>query len=330
MENEDKKHEEKDVPATEPVVSDVPPKKKCRILRRILVAVCIVLAAVLIVVAFFLGPIVKFGINTFGASFLGVDRCSVDSAKIYPLTGHVRFEKILVGKPIDSSAGTFEHDVFSVDLVDVDVDMLSLLSQKKVLDRLEIRNPSAVYEQLLSGAANVDVILKNISGDSKPEDEPVAEKTAEPKKEESEEEIFVGARYFVIENVRVAAYLRGMPIVFPPMSADFSQGIGMDEDLTPLAFGTKVAGNFMSVIDFFRKSALGDMTGAAAEAVSDVVGATGDAAKAAADATVSVVSDAAALTGDAAKATTEAAIDAVSDAADAVLGIFKSGKKEDK
>ncbi|MBQ6705566.1 MAG: hypothetical protein IJN19_06165 [Opitutales bacterium] len=367
MNNETASELEKEPAGTPPAenteLTSVPPKKKCRWIKRILIALGVLIVAVLAVVAFFLGPIVKFGVNTFGASFLGVDQCSIQSAKIYPLTGHVRFEKILVGKPIIEN-GAFSHDVFSVDLVDVDVDMLSLFAQKKVLDRLEILNPSANYEQLFSGVTNVDVILKNVMGEPKPENEvaagtPSQSEEAPSTSEKPAEEIFIGARYFVIKNVRVAAYLRGMPVVFPPMSTDFSQGIGMDENLTPLAFGTKVAGNFMSVIDFFRKSVLGDMANAAMGAVSDAAVMTGDAAKAAAvmtgdaakaaaDATMTAVSDAATLTGDAAKATTDAALgavsdaatltgdaakataDAVTDAADAVFNIFKSDKKEDK
>ena len=362
----DKSDFEKEPAGTPPAENSAPlpsPKKKCRWFKRILIVLGVLIVAVLTVVAFFLGPIVKFGVNTFGASFLGVDQCSVESAKIYPLAGHVRFEKILIGKPILEN-GAFTKDVFSVDLVDVDVDMLSLFAQKKVLDRLEILNPTANYEQLLSGETNVNVILKNVMGEPKPEDEVAAGTPSQPEKapsasEEPAEEIFIGARYLVIKNVRVAAYLRGMPVVFPPMSADFSRGIGMHENLTPIAFGAKVAGNFMSVIDFFRKSVLGDMASAAFGAVSDAAVMTGDAAKAAAvmtgdaakaaaDATVTVVSDAAALTGDAAKATTDAALgavsdaatltgdaakataDAVTDAADAVFNIFKSDKKEDK
>ncbi len=288
-------------------------KKKCRWLRYIFGALLAVCILVLIIVAFFLGPIVKFGVNTFGASFLGVDKCSVESVKIYPFTGHVRFEKIFIGKPV-LYGSEFSHDVFSVDLVDVDADVFSLLSQKKVFDRVEILNPSATYEQLRSGITNVDVILKNALGEPDPEDEIEAKTQRKP--EEADEEIYIGARFFVIKNVRLAAYLRGMPMKFPAMSADFSQGIGMDENLTPIAFGTKVAGNFMSVIDFFRKSAIGDMTGAAMGAVSDAATMAGDAAKSATDAAVSVVSGAAELTGGAAKATTDAAVDVVSGAAE--------------
>lgn len=342
-----------------PVEETVPetPKKKCRWLKRLCLILGILLAVVLLVVAFCLGPIVKYVANNHGAKFLGVDKCEIGDASIYPFVGHVHFEKILIGKPI-AEGSNFSRDLFSVDLVDVDVDVPSLLAQKKVLEHFEVRNVSANYEQLMNGETNVGTILAKVlppeTEDEEPKPEDVA-KTDEP--EEEPEEIFVGAEYFVIDGVSVAAYMRGMPIVFPPMSSDFSDGIGMDEDLTPVQFGMKVGGNFVGMIDFFRKTGIGDAAGAAMNAMSDAANATGEAAKATYDITAGAVSDAATLTGDAvsgaaeltgdaAKATADlvgdaatltgdaakATADAVGDVADAVLDIFKTkdDKKSDK
>ncbi|MGN0860749.1 MAG: hypothetical protein ACI4P3_02505 [Candidatus Spyradosoma sp.] len=309
----------------------VPAKRKGglrRLLKRALFTLLALSAVLLVVVAFLLGPIVGFVANTFGASFLGVDRCSVGSATIYPFGGYVRFENVEIGRPLAEGV-SFSDNLFSVKLLEVDADMFSLFSRKKILDRLEIRGISANYEQLLSGETNVDAVLKNVLGEPSSE-EPSEEPRPEPEEEPSEE-IFVGARYFVIENVKVGASVRGVPVSFPSMSADFAEGVGIDEDLTPVEFGVKIAGNFMSVIDFFRKSALGDAAGMAVGAVSDVAGATGDAAMAAAGATADFVSGAASLTGDAALATgdavgdaAKAAAGAVGDAADAVFDIFRS------
>lgn len=335
----------------------VAPKKKRRWLKRIAIVLGILISLVILFVAFCLGPVVKFVANNYGANFLGVDKCEIGDAAIYPFVGHVRFEKILIGKPIPSGAN-FSYNLFSVELIDVDVDMLSLLSQKKIIDRLEVQNLSANYEQLMNGDANVNAIIKKVAGEEKAEE--VREKAAdakipEPSEKPSDdaEEIFIGARYLVITDVNVAAYIRGMPIILPPLNADFSNGIGMDDDLTPVQFGMKVGGNVLSMIDSIRKSALGDAAGAAMGAVSDAAAITGDAAKAtlnlttgavsdaanltgdaisgaatftgdAAKVTADIVGDAAELTGDAAKATA----DAVADTADAIFDIFK--KKDDK
>jgi len=302
-------------PATETAESVPTPKKKRRWLKRILIALAAVFVLVIIVVAFFLGPIVKFGVNTFGASMLGLDECHIGSAKIYPFGGYVRFENVLIGKPSDG-VNTFSYNVLSLDLMEVDVEVLSLLSQKKIIDRLEILNLSADYEQLLNGETNIGVMMKNLLGEPKEEEEePVAEE--EPKEDdEPAEDIYIGARYFVIKNVKVGATLRGIPTTFPSMSSEFENGVGIDEDLTPVSFGMTVGGNFVSVIDFFRKSVVGDAFGSAANAVSDAAGATADAVSGAAGATAGAVSGAAGAT-----------VDAVSGAAGSVVDFF-SGSSE--
>jgi len=301
----------------EPAESVPAPKKKRRWLKRILIALAAFSALVIIVVAFFLGPIVKFGVNTFGASMLGLDKCHIGSAKIYPFGGYVRFENILIGKPSDG-VNTFSYNVLSLDFMEVDVEVLSLLSQKKIIDRLEILNLSADYEQLLNGETNIGVMMKNLLGEPKEEDEkeePAVEEEPE-KDDEPAEEIYIGARYFVIKNVKVGATLRGIPTTFPSMSSEFENGVGIDEDLTPVSFGMTVGGNFVSVIDFFRKSVVGDAFGSAANAVSDAAGATADAVSGAAGATADAVSGAAGAT-----------VDAVSGAAGSVVDFFSGSPK---
>ena len=317
------------------------PRKKNRLLRalkRVLIALAALVAVALIVVAFLLGPIVKFAANTFGASLLGVDKCSIGAAKIYPFGGYARFENILVGKPLADGVA-FSRDLFSAELIEVDVDVFSLFSQKKIIDSLEVFGVSANYEQLVSGETNVGVLAEKFAGAPAEETEaaaaPATKETPASAAEAADapaEEIYVGARFFVVEDVRAAAYIRGVPFAFPALSANFPQGIGMEENLTPVAFGMKVGGDFVKAVEFFRKSAVGDAARATAEAVSEAAEATAAATKAAARATddvagaaVNAVSDAAALGDDAAKATAEA----VSDVAGTLRGLL-SGKNSKK
>lgn len=336
-------NEEKNAVPAESAENAAPaqPRKKnrpLRALKRVLIALAALVAVALIVVAFLLGPIVKFAANTFGASLLGVDKCSVGAAKIYPFGGYARFENILVGKPLADGVA-FSRDLFSAELIEVDVDVFSLFSQKKVIDGLEVFGVSANYEQLVSGETNVGVLAEKFAGAPAEETEaaaaPASKETPASAAEAADapaEEIYVGARFFVVEDVRAAAYIRGVPFAFPALSANFPQGIGMEENLTPVAFGMKVGGDFVNAVEFFRKSAVGDAARATAEAVSGAAEATADATKAAARATEDVagaaanaVSDAAALGDDAAKATAEA----VSDVAGTLRGLL-SGKKSEK
>lgn len=277
--------------------------------RRILIAVaaCIVVlgAAFLVVIGNFLGPIVKAGANAVGASILGVDKFSIGTAEIYPFSGYARFENIFIGKPVEEGLD-FSRDMLSLEFVEVDVDLSTLLSQKKVLERFELRNMNANYEELLGGESNVEVVVDHVLGKGSFDEMLNGEEEEtddEPKSDEAEEadEMYVAANYLVIENANAGASVRGVPAMFPSFSASYPDGVGLDENLTPDDFAVKVAGDYLNVF-----SSLGDATGAAVGAVGDAAGATTDAV------------------GDAAGAT----VDAVSGAAGTVFGIFSGDDEE--
>lgn len=316
-----------------PIDDKVPeaPKKKRRWVKRLLLIFAVLLVAVLLVVAFCLGPIVRYAVNNYGAEFLGVDKCEIGELSIYPFVGHVKFEKLLIGKPI-AEGTNFSHRLLSVEFADADVDVFSLWKQKKVFEHLEIRNVVVNYEQLMNGKNNVGVLL---------------DKVLPPKSEDDKAEvIFIGAHYLAIENVNVSVYMHGMSVAFPSLSANFKDGIGLDEDLTPVQFGMKLGGNFANLIDFFQKTGVGTAAGAMMNAVSDAANATYDFTSGfvsdAATLTGDAVSGAASITGDAAKATTnivgdavdftgdaaKATADAVGGIAEAFFGIFKSEDEE--
>lgn len=264
--------------------------------RRILIAIaaCIVVlgAAFLVVIGNFLGPIVKTGANAVGASILGVDKFSIGTAEIYPFSGYARFENIFIGKPVEEGLD-FSRDMLSLEFVEVDVDLSTLLSQKKVLERFELRNMNANYEELLGGESNVEVVVDHVLGKGSFDELLNGEEEEtddEPKSDEAEEadEMYVAANYLVIENANAGASVRGVPAMFPSFSASYPDGVGLDENLTPDDFAVKVAGDYLNVF-----SSLGDATGAAVGAVGDAAGATTDAVGGAAGATVDAVSGAA-------------------------------------
>lgn len=331
-ENSDAKNapafEKSDAPAGDAPAGDVPASEKTddeaektgdepcccccarrRRRRRILIAVaaCIVVlgAAFLVVIGNFLGPIVKAGANAVGASILGVDKFSIGTAEIYPFSGYARFENIFIGKPVEEGLD-FSRDMLSLEFVEVDVDLSTLLSQKKVLERFELRNMNANYEELLGGESNVEVVVDHVLGKGSFDELLNGEEEEtddEPKSDEAEEtdEMYVAANYLVIENANAGASVRGVPAMFPSFSASYPDGVGLDENLTPDDFAVKVAGDYLNVF-----SSLGDATGAAVGAVGDAAGATTDAV------------------GDAAGAT----VDAVSGAAGTVFGIFSGDDEE--
>lgn len=317
------------VPAAENAHETVPaPKKKRRWLKCVLLALAGILVLAVIVVAFFLGAVVRFCANNFGAKILGVDKCEVGAAKIYPFVGYVHFENIAIGKPVGEGYA-FSRDLLSVESVDVDVAVFSLLSEKKVLEHFDVRGISACYEQPVYGASNVDAILKNVLGDAETEKSAPAAGTPESETQSESGEpkqIFLGAQYFVLDNVNVSAVVRGVPIAFPSISANYPEGLGMEKNLSPTEFGMRVAGDFVNFVETFRNSFVGDAAGAVVSGVSDAATFTGDAAMSAAG----TVSDAAQSAAGTVSDTAKSAADAVSGAADSVMEIFSSKKEEKK
>lgn len=312
------------------------PKKKRVWLKRILWTFCALFALILLVVAFFLGPIAKTVVNKIGASTLGVDKMSVDSITIYPFGGYVRVENFVVGKPVGDAGTSFSYDLVNLDYFECDFAVRTVLSQKKVIDTLQLKNLILTYEKLLNGKTNVGEILARFEPKEDAAPAEKTEKKGDSDKKTPDEEIYLAAHYVDIENINVRAYIAGVPSApIPPISVEFKDGIGLDENLTPLQFGLRFAGNFMSLIRIFQGSLIGDFTGATVDAVSDAAGFTANVVSDAAKGTATVVTDVAGVTADAAGATVsavgdaaEATAEAVSDTAKKVFNIFSSDDKE--
>lgn len=308
------------------------PQKKHVWLKRILWTLLVCAGAVLVVVAFFLGPILKFAVNKSGASMLGVDTLSVGELTVYPFSGYVCVRDVVVGKPVDPEI-KFSRDLLSLEYFEFDFEMLSLFSQKKIIDRLVVKNLYFRYEKNNPDKSNVAVIAARFSNP-----EAAEKKSEEPEKKEAESEpIYLAARYVDIQNISVNAYFNGIPTPIPPVSVEFKNGIGLTEDLTPAQFGMRFAGNFMNVFRMLNGTVLGDFAGATAGMISDAAGFTADVVSDAAEGTVSAVSDVAGATVDAAGATINIVSDVAGTTTDAigagakkVFNLFSSDEEEEK
>lgn len=295
------------------------PKKKKPLLKRLLLwafaIFAMVLALVILCVAFFLGPIAKTVANKAGASILGVDNLSIENLELYPFVGYVRVENVLIGKPV-SAETQFSHDLLTLEYFEFDFEVLTAFSQKKVINRIELKNLNLTYEKPATGKSNVEVLAARFE---KPESEksPKASDESAKKSDAESEPIYLAARYVDVQNIRVHAFFSGVPTPIPPVSFEFKDGIGLDENLTPVQFGLRFAGNFMSVFRMLNGTIIGDLTGATVGAVSDVAGFTAGLVSGAAEGTATAVTDVADATG------------AVLDGAVKILDVFSSEKKED-
>lgn len=326
--------------ATLEAVSELPPKKKRGCLKWILFS-CLGLFTALIlglvlVVGFCLGPIGKAVVDKKGAELLGVDHCSVESLIIHPFSGYVCVENLRIGKPANPGAN-FSRDLLNLEYFEFKFDVFTALSQKKIIDRIVLKNLYLTYEKPPSGPSNVKILADRFASQETETPESAPEEKEEESTREEEAPIYLAARYVDISNINVNAVFSGVPSPIPPVSFKFEKGIGLDEDLTPLQFGLRFAGNFVSVFRILHGTILGDALGTTVGAISGFADLTSSAVSDAAKLTTTVVSDAAGLTAnavtDAAHVTgdaVEATVGAVTDVSDAILGIFSSKKDKDE
>lgn len=321
-----------------PAETTTPPKKKRVWPKRVLCALAACVALIFLIAAFFSGPIAKLLLNKFGASVLGVDKVSVDSIALYPFGGYVRVENFVIGKPVANPNADFSRDLLRLKYFEFDFAVRTALSQKKVIDRLQLKNLDLTYEQLFDGKTNVETIIAHLESEfGTPDEKQPAPKPEPVPAEEEPEEIYLAAHYVDIENINIYAYVRGMPSApIPPISFEFKDGIGLDENLTPVQFGIRFAGNFMSLIRLFRGSVVGNIAGATADAVSDAANFTADVVSDVAKGSASLVSDTAGLAAGAADVTVTAVSDvagatteAIGDGAKKVFNIFSSEEEDD-
>src|SRR5215472_16710675 len=125
---------------------------KKKILVGILIGFVVVIAVVLIVVGFFLGDVVKAGINTVGPKVTQT-ALTVDSVGVRPLLVSVSLNNFILGNPQEYIPKA--TNCITVGKVAVSVAPFSVLSGKIVVKNIEVREAVIDFEgNPLPGGAN--------------------------------------------------------------------------------------------------------------------------------------------------------------------------------
>lgn len=142
-----------------------------------LIVVLLALAAIVVIglfaVQFFLGSIVKAGVNRVGPH-LAQTNVVLDGARISAFTGQGELTGLRVANPQGWSA----RDAFSFESIKLDVEPGSLFGDKIVVNELIIDRPAFVYESKLV-ASNIGDLMKNIQ---RGRDAPEGQTAEEPAK----------------------------------------------------------------------------------------------------------------------------------------------------
>jgi hypothetical protein len=125
-------------------------------MKKLLIAIPIILIVIVLVIGFSINSIVKSGIQTFGSMAMGAD-VRVDDVDISILSGSGKIKGVFVGNP----TGFKTDSAFRLSEVRVSLDPKSLLSDRIVIDSIYINAPDITYEKGMSGD-NIQALLNNI------------------------------------------------------------------------------------------------------------------------------------------------------------------------
>lgn len=205
---------------------------------------------------FFLGSIVKAGVNRYGPQ-IAKTNVELKSASLSPLTGSGTLTGLTVANPAGWSAG----NAFYLGRVDVKLRPFSVFGDHIIIDEVTIEQPEFTYETKLV-SSNISDLLKNIEsslGTDSAGNQPTA-KNGKPLKLE--------VKKFVLRNGRVTVGVPGAGGVTMPMPPVTLENVGTAEG------GVTPAGLAFAVM----RSVTTSVVAASTEALTKVGGTSGAAA----------------------------------------------------
>jgi len=164
--------------------------------------------------AFFLGSIVKAGVNRFGPKITGTN-VELASAEISPLNGHGTLRGITVGNP----PGWSNANAFYLGKVHVEMRPFSVFGDHIVIDEISIDQPEFLYETKIV-SSNIGDLLKAVEAATGNKSAEATAKNGQPVKFEVKHFRMQGGK--VMLGVGVAA----LPLPMPPIEL---HNLGTDE-----------------------------------------------------------------------------------------------------
>ena len=124
------------------------------------IGLVVVIVAVVIIVGFFLGDVIKAGMETIGPKVTQT-ALTVSSVHVGILTGSGGVNDLVLGNPDSYKAKA--PNAISVGKAYVSVAPMSVLSDKIVIKSIEVRSPEITFEGNPFGANNLTKIMDNVN-----------------------------------------------------------------------------------------------------------------------------------------------------------------------
>lgn len=235
-----------------------------------IVAVLALLGVIaLVVIGFFLGPIVTKAVNTVGPKITGT-KVELDGAKISPLTGGGTLVGLFVGNP----EGWSGDKAIYVGTARASVQPLSLIGDHIVVNEVFVDGPEFVFEKKLLGGSNIDALLKQIEENTGGGGAPAAAEAEKPGKP-----LKFAIKSFRVQNAKMSLVVGGKTVTVPLPPLTITD-LGVAEGgITPDQVAAAVLKRVLGQLGTASVDALKDVGGAALDGGKAGAKAAGDAAK---------------------------------------------------
>jgi hypothetical protein len=193
-----------------------------RFFTGVLLLVVVILIAAIVGATFFLGGIVKTGVETVGPQVVGVP-VTLESAKVSLLAGQAQLKALQVGNP----EGFKTEYALRVGEVRVDLQPGSVFSDRILINEIMIDGPEIQYEVSLAGT-NIGKLQEGLT---RPETAPKTDEP-EPQPQDDKPAKTVQISRFVIRNakLRLAASLTGDSSAVLPLPTIELHDIGKEKE----------------------------------------------------------------------------------------------------
>jgi uncharacterized protein involved in outer membrane biogenesis len=230
------------------------------------IALLVVAIAGYITMQFFLGSIVKAGVNKFGPSITQT-RVELAEANISPLSGAGALRGLAVGNP----KGWSNQDAFRLGKIQISAQPMSLLADHIVINELIIEQPEFLYETKFV-ASNIGDLLKNI-------EQSTGSGSAEPKTKKGQP-IRIEIKHLVLREGRVTVGVTGAGAMTMPMPEIDMKDLGSAEGgITPAQLALAVMRKVTADVVAASTQALAKMSGTSGAAAVENAKQIGEAVK---------------------------------------------------
>lgn len=219
-----------------------------------------------ITLQFFLGSIVKAGVNKFGPGITQT-KVELESASLSPLSGTGTLSGLTVGNP----AGWNTPNAFRLGRIHIDMEPFSVFADHVVINEIIIEQPEFTYETKIV-SSNISDLLKNI-------EKSMGGEQGNAPKARNGKPLKLEVKKFILRNGRVTVGLGDQAVTMPMPPVELTNVGTAEGGVTPAGLAFAVMRSVTTSVVAASTEALTKMGGTSGAAAAEAAKQAGEAIK---------------------------------------------------